>query len=100
MGYLGLFIYSGLGDGSGLVKTFTTQEILIQTIVAHLAHMDSLSGHLRCTICMQSGDTYTTYVTHLSSTICHLICVLYIYHLSISFYMLIYVNLCIFIPIM
>ena len=92
MGYLGLFIHSGFGDGSGLAKRFTTQEIHIQIIVAHLAHMNSLSGHLRCTIFIQSGDTYTTSVTHLSSDICA------IYLPSVC--LILYANLCIFIPIM
>ena len=69
MGYLGFFIHSGFGDWSGPVKRFTTQEILIQTIVAHLAQLYSMSGHLRCTIFIQSEAIYRTSVTHLSSTL-------------------------------
>ena len=36
MGYLGQFIHSGFGDGSGPAGRMTDQRILYYTIVAHM----------------------------------------------------------------
>ena len=88
MGYLGLFIHSGLGDGSvGSVMEATDQEMLIFTIVDHLAQLYPLSRHH----IFYNLNLYTTSARLLSSVI---------YHLMLSYipsvcvvYMLIYANL-------